>query len=235
MAARVLNAGDFYLRLCMENLYCVYEHYTADTNEIFYVGYGKNKRPYDCVRRNKFWKNVHEKHGVVVKIIIENVALNEAVELECKLIEDYGRRDLKTGPLVNLTDGGGGLKNASLETKEKLRYIASNISEETRKKMSESAKKKPPMSEENKQKLRDNWAGENNPNYGKTFSEEHRRKLSESHKGIRLSEEAKKKLGDATRGRKVSDETKAKMSKAAKGNKNGVGVKRKGIKHKKNR
>jgi hypothetical protein len=219
----------------MENLYYVYEHYTADTNEIFYVGYGKNKRPYDYIRRNKFWKNVYEKHGVVVKIIKENVALNEAVELECKLIGEYGRRDLGTGPLVNLTDGGDGLKNASLETKEKLRYIASNISEETREKMRLAAKNRPPMSEKTKELLREKFSGKNNPNYGKTFSEEHRQRLSESHKGMRLSEEAKKKVSKASKGRKMPEEAKRKISEALKGNKNGRGVVRKGLKHKKNR
>jgi hypothetical protein len=219
----------------MKNVYYVYEHYTADTNEIFYVGYGKNGRAYDCVRRNRYWKSVYQSHGVDVHIKQSELTLEEAIEMERSLIKKYGRRDLKTGNLVNLTDGGEGLKNASVETRQKLSYIATNISEETREKMRISAKNRPPMSEKTKELLRQKFSGKNNPNYGKTFSEEHRRKLSESHKGIRLSEETKRKVGDASRGRKFSEEHRQKISKALKGNKNGMGVVRKGLKHKKNR
>lgn len=39
------------------------------------------------------------------------------------------------------------------------------------------------QSEETKNKIRQSLMGEKNHHYGKTFSEEHRRKLSESHKG----------------------------------------------------
>lgn len=91
------------------------------------------------------------------------------------------------------------------------------------------------MKEETKQKLRELFSGKNNPNYGKTFSKEHRDKLSESHKGLTLSESAREKVGKFHRGRKRSLETRKKLSQAMKGNKNGVGVVRKGLKHKKNR
>lgn len=219
----------------MENIFYVYEHYTNDTDEIFYVGYGRNDRAYDFGRRSDYWKSVYSKHGATVKIIRNNLSLNEAVELECELIKKYGRRDLNTGMLVNLTDGGEGLKNASLATKQKLSYIASHISEETREKMRKSAKNRPPMKEETKQKLREYFTGKNNPNYGKKFSEEHRRKLSEAHKGNKLSDEAKRKLSEFNKGRTHTLETRKKLSEALKGNKNGVGVVRKGIKHKKNR
>jgi len=35
----------------------------------------------------------------------------EALNFECELIKIYGRRDLSTGPLFNLTDGGEGVIN----------------------------------------------------------------------------------------------------------------------------
>ncbi len=44
--------------------------------------------------------------------------------------------------------------------------------------------------------------GDKSPMYGKTFSEETRRKMSEAHKGNKHSEESKQKIGDASRGEK---------------------------------
>lgn len=50
------------------------------------------------------------------------------------------------------------------------------------KRVSESLKGKT-LSEEHKKKISETRKGENHPFYGKHFSEEHRKKLSESHKG----------------------------------------------------
>ena len=54
----------------------------------------------------------------------------------------------------------------------------------------------------------------------KPFSEEWKRKISESHKGKKLSEEHKKKLSLAIKGKKRSEETKRKMSEWQKGKNN---------------
>ena len=68
--------------------------------------------------------------------------------------------------------------------------------------------------------------GENNPFFGKTFSEESlksiKKSLSEYYKNhdVHLSEEAKKKIGDAHRGKIVSEESREKMSKSKLGKKN---------------
>lgn len=43
--------------------------------------------------------------------------------------------------------------------------------------------------------------GENSPFYGKHLSEEHKKKLSESHKGKTLSEEHKKKISESHKGK----------------------------------
>jgi group I intron endonuclease len=64
------------------------------------------------------------------------------------------------------------------------------------------------LSEEHRQKLRDNHAdmsGENNPFYGKTHSIESRRRMSAAQKG-----------NSKNKGRVFSDETRQKMSEAAK-------------------
>lgn len=60
-------------------------------------------------------------------------------------------------------------------------------------------------------------SGENHPNFGKHFSEETRRKISESHKGKHLSEENKRKLIESHKGKHRTEETKQKISAANKG------------------
>src|SRR5574343_359593 len=49
------------------------------------------------------------------------------------------------------------------------------------------------------------------------FTKEHRRKLSEARKGIKLSEETKQRMSEARKGIKLSEETKQRMSEARKG------------------
>ena len=123
---------------------------------------------------------------------------------------------------------------------EKLRIanLGKKASEETRKKLSESHKGKIPWnknghhSEETKEKLRQinlgrclseetkrKMRGRNPWNYGISWSEEMRKKLSESHKGYKWTEESKRKLSETNKGRpsgmkgkKVSEETKKKIS-----------------------
>ena len=58
--------------------------------------------------------------------------------------------------------------------------------------------------------------GENHPNFGKTLSDETKKKLSEANKGQTHSDETKKKMSIAKQGKTHSDETKKKMSAAAK-------------------
>ena len=101
----------------------VYRHRTLDTNEVFYVGIGSIKRPYKKYGRNNFWKNIVNKHGYYVEIIQENLDWDSACELEEFLIKLYGRKDLGTGCLVNMTNGGDGLKNFKFDRKivEKIR------------------------------------------------------------------------------------------------------------------
>ena len=113
------------------------------------------------------------------------------------------------------------------------------VSEETRKKMSESHKGKH-VSPETWRKLSESRKGAKNPRYGlpgtmkgkchsdeskkkmseakkgRTLSEEHKRKLSEARKGRHFSEEHKRKISEALKGKHVSEETRRKLSEAAK-------------------
>ena len=84
----------------------IYRH-LKPCGEVFYIGIGeKESRAYDIYQRNKWWKNVTSKYGCEVQILKRNLSWKDACELETILISYYGRKDLQTGLLVNLTDGG---------------------------------------------------------------------------------------------------------------------------------
>ena len=158
----------------------VYTHIRKDTNEIFYVGIGKTiARSKSKNNRNKYWHNIVNKVGYDIEIIHNNISWEEACELEKFYIKQYGRKDLGLGLLVNLTDGGEGICNVSLEA---------------RKKISESAK-----GEKNPMYGRTN---EKNPMYGKKHSEESIKKISESSIGKTYSEESIKKMSESKMGEK---------------------------------
>ena len=97
----------------------LYRHRTKDTLEPFYVGISSERtRPFLKKRRSSFWRNVESKHGRTVEILADNLSKDDACELEEFLIEEYGRRDLNNGPLVNMTSGGEHFKHS--ETSKKM-------------------------------------------------------------------------------------------------------------------
>jgi len=82
-------------------------------------------------------------------------------------------------------------------------------------------------SEETKQKISEALKGENNPMYGKKFSEEHKRKIGEASKDRKFSEETRQKMSEAKKGenhymygKHLSEELKKKLSEANKGENN---------------
>jgi len=103
----------------------IYRH-LKPCGEVFYIGIGKeDKRAYSKYNRNTHWHNTVNKCGYEVQILKRELTWTEVCELEILLIAHYGRGDLKTGTLVNLTDGGEG----------NIGWVASN---ETRTRMSKS-------------------------------------------------------------------------------------------------
>jgi hypothetical protein len=101
----------------------VYRHRRLDTNKVFYVGVGVDeKRAFKKTNRSIFWNRIISKTDYSVEIIQSNLSQEDAFELEVFLISIYGRKDIKTGILCNLTDGGEGRKNiiVSLDTRKKL-------------------------------------------------------------------------------------------------------------------
>ena len=97
-------------------------------------------------------------------------------------------------------------------------------SKETREKMSKSRIGKHPT-EETRKKKSESMKGENNPNYGKHWSEEIRKKMSEAQMGIGkgkiLSEEHKRKISESHKGFKHTKESIKKMSESKKGKRMG--------------
>ncbi len=90
------------------NNYYVYGHYVSGSNEPFYIGKGKEQRAWVTQHRNFLWKEVVAEHRYEVRIIQDNMNETDALLLETELIEKYGRIDLDTGILVNMTEGGNG-------------------------------------------------------------------------------------------------------------------------------
>lgn len=65
--------------------------------------------------------------------------------------------------------------------------------------------------------------GKDSPLYGRTYSKEHRKAISDSLKGHVVSNETKKKIGDANRGLKRSDDVRKAHSKRMKGKRYALG------------
>jgi len=187
----------------------VYFHINLVSNEVFYVGKGKDKRAWSKTNRNQHWKNVVNKYGYRVDIIHENLSEKRAFEWEKLYISMFNRKNL-----VNLTDGGEGMSGFKFTDQQKQKLSDSHKGQK--------------HSEERKQKI-------SNSNKGRIVTEETREKLSQSNKGRIVTEETRKKMSDSQKGNQIwlgkkhseetkekfkdricSEETKEKMSEAAK-------------------
>ena len=96
-------------------MYYIYQHRSADTNEIFYVGKGKDKRFCDKNKRGRYWKHYVAKHGFVPEIIKDGLDEELAFLAEIECIDAYKRRGIK---LINLTNGGEGCSGYSMKHSE---------------------------------------------------------------------------------------------------------------------
>lgn len=205
----------------------LYRHIRHDTDEPFYVGIGtdekKYKRAHGTSPRNRFWKSITSKTSYDVEIMDDNLTNEEAFEKEKYFINLYGRRDLKTGTLCNLTKGGELVNGLSKETIKKRSETMKRLHAEGKIIVSEEARKR--QSENMKLKYKN---GEIiNPNKGRIYTAEERVYLGTLMKGKKHSEETKKQISETLRrkidigeiiphatGKKLTDEHKKKISMA---------------------
>lgn len=148
----------------------VYKHIRLDNNQVFYIGIGKSeKRAYNKNNnRSIFWKNIVNKTDYKIEIIEKNLTWEEACKLEKELIIKYGRKDLNTGTLVNLTFGGDGYCNGPLSEEHKFKigkaHKGMKRNEKSKLNMSNS-KKGISFTEEHKNKLKKVWKNKYNEGY----------------------------------------------------------------------
>jgi NUMOD3 motif len=135
----------------------VYRHIRLDKNEPFYIGISNGSnywRATNRCKRNNIWKRIVSKTEYEVEILFDGISYEFAKEKEKEFIKLYGRINLGTGCLANMTDGGDGTLGMPCPSKGKK------------------------FNEEQRNRIRLSKLGEKNPNYGRIFNEEYRKKLS---------------------------------------------------------
>lgn len=187
----------------------VYRHIRLDKNEPFYIGIGSDSTYYRANKksqRNIHWKRIVSKTKYSIDILIDDLTWDEACEKEKEFIALYGRKDLKTGCLVNMTEGGDGAfgKVTSDETKLKLSLAIKEwsktrvISDNQRKKASDKFKelnKDPKFQEKRIESLRSS-----------TKLKEYNDSRIGIPSGYKHTEEMKKKLSELRMGKKLKFE-----------------------------
>lgn len=188
----------------------VYRHIRMDKNEPFYIGIGSDcegnyTRANSAHRRNNHWKSIVKNTNYCIDIMLDELTWNFACEKEVEFIKMYGRRNIGTGVLVNLTDGGEGL--VGLVHKKHTKEAKRKISEAGKGNKHSLGRK---LSEEHKKKL-------SRIHKGRVMPEEHRLRLIELNKTRQWTDEAKDKIRKLKIGRVNSDSTRLKISQAKMG------------------
>lgn len=195
--------------------FCVYLH-TSPSNK-YYVGITCNKPTWRWGRNGVKYKNNEHFWNAIQKygwenfkheIIAGNLNENEAKKLEIELIERFQSNNPQYG--YNHTKGGDGIygyKKPEEQIKRGWKHT-----EETKRKMSEIAKERYVIKENNGMYGKHHKAETIELMRNKTFSEETRQKISEkaklrvgelnSHYGKKHSEETKKLISNINKGRK---------------------------------
>jgi hypothetical protein len=162
-------------------MYYVYQHKKADTNEIFYVGKGKDTRAFSKKSRNSYWNHVVNKHGFNVEFVVKNIDEELSFLVEIEAIDLYRRVGCK---LTNITNGGEGASGFSHPHSEehKAKMKGDQFGAST---WGKTFKGKT-HSDEQKAKWRETRKGVTSPRKGVVLSDETKAKMSESKKGIVL-------------------------------------------------
>jgi hypothetical protein len=158
----------------------IYDDYKFEY-EPFYVGKGCQERCLDHVHPGKLQteKNTYKSRKIKKIIseglnpIIEKISCNifeiDAFELEIKLIKTIGRKNLKLGPLTNLTNGGEGFSGLIKTKEHRHKLSVSNLGKKA--------------SEETREKIRQSLIGKPGRNTGNKHSEESKKQISKTKQG----------------------------------------------------
>jgi len=150
---------SFYGEDVKQNTYYVYFH-QDDQGKVFYVGKGKGNRAHSCSNRSKCWLGYVKNHCSANRpqvIIVQDLLTEpEAFQLESQLILQYGRRDLGTGQLINMTSGGDGASGHKKSQATRDKIAVSNSGKP-------SHNKGKPMTIEQKKKISDAHSGKGKP------------------------------------------------------------------------
>src|SRR4029077_11347726 len=151
----------------------------------YYVGKGQGNRAFKSVKGHRPPK---DKTRIA---IFPQDSEAEAFASEIALIELFGRKDLGTGCLINLTDGGEGPAGHrfSEEAKRRMSVIHSNPSAEFRAKISATLTGRP-LAEETKAKM-------SKVRRGRIKSAAWRAKISAAHIGKLVSDAARQNMSRA--------------------------------------
>jgi hypothetical protein len=148
------------------NIYYVYAYIRQNNNTPYYIGKGKSSRAFAPHGKIAVPKNKS-------KIVFLETNLSEvgAFALERRYIRWYGRKDLGTGILRNMSDGGDGGGSGRIYKPNKQRDI----------KISEKLKgiERGPMSPDHKIKISN---GRKNGKQRKELTEQHKANISAAHK-----------------------------------------------------
>jgi hypothetical protein len=170
-------------------IYYVYAYLRSDGTP-YYIGKGKKSRAFDNHKKIPVPKDQS-------RIVFLETDLSEigAFALERRYIRWYGRKNLGTGILRNMTDGGDGSSGVIISEEQKKK-----ISEAlTGKKHSKETRRKMSLAQKGKRKKYYSW------NKGQSLCLDHRTKISEARIGIKFTEEHKKKLQEAQRQRFINN------------------------------
>jgi hypothetical protein len=200
-------------------------HYT-------YLWLRKDLTPYYAGKGAGYRAYTRTRHGIRRPtdrwriIVFPHDSERDALEHEKFMIVIFGRKDNGTGCLRNYTDGGEGVSNPSVETRNKMRQakLGTTASALTRLRMSMARKGVPQLkhrglrwrhSEEAKEKIRKATMG-NKRGLGHVVTEEARNRIISKQAGRPLTLEHRQKLSEAAKKRAATKEGKENCSRAGK-------------------